>query len=240
MINEPSRPTRVHLLICGARIGPAFLTASIYLCLARIIMAYGSGNARFQPRVYTITFMCGDLLALVLQAAGGGIASTADPGSLQDAGINIMIAGLVVQVVSLLAFILFSLDFAVCLLRGRAERNPTFLTLTKSLKWKAFLGGLAFATVTIFIRCCYRVAELSRGFRSDFAQDEVLFSALESAMIGAAVIALSIFHPGFIFGKETWVAANFSVRGRKLPASSSASDSSGVRAKEGRVHTREL
>ena len=100
--------------------------------------------------------------------------------------------------------------------------------------------ALAIATLTIFIRCCYRVAELSKGFASDFANDEVTFSILESAMIGIAVLALSVAHPAFIFG-NTWVHANFSLRGRKLPHSSRASDSSGEeRAKEGRVGVREL
>ena len=83
------------------------------------------------------------------------------------------------------------------------------------------------------------MAELSKGFNSDFAQEEVTFSILESAMIGVAVIALSVFHPGFIFGK-TWADANFSVRGRKPAASSRSSDMSGERVKEGRVGVREV
>ena len=99
--------------------------------------------------------------------------------------------------------------------------------------------ALAVATITIFIRCCYRVAELSKGFQSDFAQEEVTFSVLESAMIGIAVLALSLAHPGFIFGRS-WEEANFSVRGRKLPNSSSSSDTSMSRAKKGRVGMREV
>lgn len=75
--------------------------------------------------------------------------------------------------------------------------------------------ALAFATVTIFIRCCYRVAELRAGFDSDFANNEVIYSVLESAMIGAAALALTVFHPGLVFGK-LWAQANFSLRGREL------------------------
>ena len=77
------------------------------------------------------------------------------------------------------------------------------------------LIALAFATITIFIRCCYRVAELRAGFSSDFANNEVIYSILESAMVGAAALSLTVFHPGLIFG-NTWAKANFSLRGRDL------------------------
>ena len=140
---NPFLQTNFLLNIICLTIGPAFLTASIYLCLARIIMAYGSGNARFKPAVYTVTFILGDFISLVLQGAGGGIASTADGGSsAQQSGINTMIAGLACQVVSLLFFILFCIDFTFCLRRGRGERNADFLRLTGGLKWKGFLLGM--------------------------------------------------------------------------------------------------
>ena len=137
---DPFSQTNFLINVICLTIGPAFLTASIYLTLARIIMAYGSGNARFKPQIYTITFMVGDFLSLVLQGAGGGIASTADSGSsAQTGGVNTMIAGLSLQVVSLLSFIVLSLDFAWCVRKGRAERNHAFAPLVGSFKWKAFL-----------------------------------------------------------------------------------------------------
>ena len=50
-IADPSR-----YLIC-ITIAPVFITASIYLCLARIIVVYGEHLSRFRPRFYTITFI---------------------------------------------------------------------------------------------------------------------------------------------------------------------------------------
>ena len=99
-------------LVC-LTIAPAFLTAGIYLCLSRIIIVYGEHLARFKPRTYTIIFVCSDIFALVLQAIGGAIADIAKSGSsTQQTGINIMIAGLAFQVVSLSIFIALCLDFA--------------------------------------------------------------------------------------------------------------------------------
>lgn len=138
----PFEQTNFLLNIICLTIGPAFLTASIYLCLARIIVVYGKGNARFKPPLYTITFMVADFLSLVLQGAGGGLASTADPDSDgQKAGINIMIAGLVLQVASLTVYIALCADIAVSVMRGKDPGKAYFEPLRRSLKFKAFLAG---------------------------------------------------------------------------------------------------
>ena len=131
-------------LIC-LTIAPAFLSAAIYLCLARIIVAYGQDNSRFKPRTYSIVFMVSDFVALVLQGAGGGIAATAagKSESQAQAGINIMIAGLVWQVASLLLFALACGDFAWRVRKGKGEglASSSFLDLRDSAKWKGFLYG---------------------------------------------------------------------------------------------------
>ena len=137
----PFEQTNFLLNIICLTIGPAFITASIYLCLARIIVVYGQGNARFKPQVYTVTFMLADFLSLVLQGAGGGIASTADPDTTdQTAGINTMIAGLVLQVASLTIYIFLCADIAVSVIRGKAPGHDFFEPLRRSLKFKAFLA----------------------------------------------------------------------------------------------------
>lgn len=52
-------------LVC-LTIGPVFLSAAMYLCLARIIVVYGECISLFQSRAYTIAFMYCDALALLL------------------------------------------------------------------------------------------------------------------------------------------------------------------------------
>jgi len=56
-------------------IAPAFLAAGIYLCLKHIVDTFGRENSRISPRSYPRIFIACDFLSLVLQAAGGGIAS---------------------------------------------------------------------------------------------------------------------------------------------------------------------
>ena len=74
--------------------------------------------------------------------------------------------------------------------------------------FQAFLIGLCVATLTILIRSCFRVAELSGGFHGPLANNVVSFMVLEGAMLATACLCLTILHPGACF-KGEWRAANF-------------------------------
>ncbi|KAF2144367.1 uncharacterized protein K452DRAFT_222702 [Aplosporella prunicola CBS 121167] len=188
-------------LIC-LTIGPAFLTAAIYVCLGRLIVAHSQAVSRLQPRTYTYIFVSFDILSLVLQAAGGAITATADDDQrdLADAGVNIMIAGLAAQVASLALFMALCAEYAFRLSRRRELLDSSFSGLRSTFKFKAFLFALAAATVLIFVRCCFRVAELNEGFNGELANDEVIFMILEGPMIILACACLTVFHPGISFG----------------------------------------
>lgn len=62
--------------------------------------------------------------------------------------------------------------------------------------------AIAVATVTIQIRCIYRVVELAGGFRSEAANDQPAFMVLDGPMIMIAVGALTVCHPGPLFFTE--------------------------------------
>lgn len=70
------------------------------------------------------------------------------------------------------------------------------------------------ATVLIFVRCAYRVAELWGGFDSHLANHELTFMIFEGPLIILAVTAMTVFHPGRIFG-DLWVPAGLGVRSSK-------------------------
>ncbi|KAL4808599.1 RTA1 like protein-domain-containing protein [Aspergillus unguis] len=197
-------------------IAPAFLTAAIYLTLSRIVVAYGEKISYFKPRTYTITFITFDVIALVLQALGGGIASSADDDDkdTSDLGINIMIAGLAWQVVSLFIFSGMATYFFLRVRKARStDFNMDFAHLRHSRYFKASLYGLATATLVIIVRSIFRCAELSEGFDGHLANDEVTFMILEAAMVSIAVICLTVFHPGAVW-KAQWHEAVWSTRGK--------------------------
>jgi hypothetical protein len=198
-------------IIC-LTIGPAFLAAGIYLCLSRIVTTFGPENSRIRPSWYPRIFITCDVLSLALQAAGGGIASVKthqreDP----ELGNNIMIAGLSVQVVTLLIFILFALDFAIRTFRrirqlgSQNALDSRHANLRKSWVFKGFLIALTISTLSIFTRCVYRVAELSDGWSGHLMKVQHYFVGLEGAIIVVAVYLLNLFHPGLCFKEASQV-----------------------------------
>ena len=139
MHHNPFQTSQFLMYIVCLTIGPAFLSAAIYLCLARIISVYGRQFSRFKPWVYTTVFMLSDLVALLLQASGGAITNSSDLKTVQ-AGINVMIAGLSAQVFSLTIFIILCADLAWRVFRG-SSYDPAFEALRNSKKWTWFLIG---------------------------------------------------------------------------------------------------
>ncbi|KUJ14558.1 RTA1 like protein [Mollisia scopiformis] len=197
------------LYLVPLTISPAFLSAAIYLCLACIVVIYGEQLSRFKPGTYTIIFCGCDIFALVLQALGGGIASGAKTQSKLQLGINVMLAGLSVQVASLTLFALMCAEFAWRLHSHRNAWRTDHAAIYNSRLFKSFLIGLCVATLTIFIRSVFRVAEVSGGFHGPLANNQVSFMVLEGAMIVVATSCLTGLHPGYCF-QGAWHAADFS------------------------------
>lgn len=190
-----------------------FLTAAIYLCLTRIIALYGSWASRFRPATIACTFIASDFLSLVLQAAGGGIADTANTDSGSRLGANVMVAGLVLQAVSLGVFLGVAGDFALRCYRRKSELNADEqrVRVRNSGLFKVFLGSLFLATVAILIRSIFRAAELWGGFNGKLWNDEITFMVLDGAMIAVATICLTVFHVGWAFG-GLWGETNWTFR----------------------------
>lgn len=223
--NNDFTSTPFYLYIIGLTIGPAFLSASIYLCLARIVGVYGQHLSRFRPKTYTKIFIGCDFFSLVLQAAGGGMAASASDNASAQNGINIMIAGLAFQVVSLTVFMALCADFAFTLSKSKELLEPQFRTLRASGKFKAFLASLCVATITIYVRSIFRVAELKEGFGSKLANDEITFMVLEATMITIAVISLTALHPTVVFGSQ-WGEVSQVIRKTKKQSKSESVSSS--------------
>ena len=95
-----------------------------------------------------------------------------------SAGVNIALAGLALQVVTLVAFILLVVDFVI---RSRGVWSQKQLPN----QFKIFCAALTAATLLILIRCTYRVYELSEGYSrdSEALRDEGTFIGLESVYV---------------------------------------------------------
>ncbi|KAK2039032.1 hypothetical protein LZ31DRAFT_569660 [Colletotrichum somersetense] len=172
--------------IVAITIGPAFFSAALDLSLARIIPVFGAFNSRFQPRTYTIVFIFDPL----------------DQDTFES-GLGVLRAGLAFHVAGMLAFVLLASDYAWSVWKNRSitskDVDREYLQLRCTKGFRVFIVVLPISTLCIFIRTCYRLAELGTGLDSDLANDEVAFLVLEGAIVAISVVALSIFHPGVSF-----------------------------------------
>ncbi len=123
-----------------------------------------------------------------------------------------MLAGICFQVVVLIVFFAACADLAVRIRRAsEVDYNPDFVEVRRGSFFKGFLAALGFASLAIFIRSVFRIAELREGFDGPLAQDENSFMVLEGAMISVAVLLLTIWHPGIAFQRQ-WSNAGWTLR----------------------------
>jgi len=116
-----------------------------------------------------------DIISLVLQAVGGAMSSESNGGK---AGVDIGLAGLSFQVICLFFFLVLSLVFAFTYWRNIKAGKASTAGLTG--RFKFFLAFMSLAAITVFIRCAFRIYELSDGYGGSAIHDQPIFIALES------------------------------------------------------------
>ena len=205
--NNPFSVSGFQMQICCLILGPAFNSAAIYLTLKHIALTFGPEYSLVKPRWYTWIFICGDLLSLVLQAIGGGMAATAgDNEDQQNLGTDIMIAGIAWQVITLLIFGFVATLYVLRRRRGLSSGHqftPIAQATFADIKFKLFAFGIVTAFIAVFLRCVYRIAEMSGGWANPIQRDEASYIAFEGALIAYATMVQTIFHPGYCFPQLT-------------------------------------
>jgi hypothetical protein len=113
--------------------------------------------SRLRPSLYTTLFILFDLFSIILQAAGGAVASTSPNLKVLAIGDKIMIAGLSVQVVTMSVFGGFAVDYALAVRRTKeGELGEESETMRKDRRFRWFVAALTLSYVCILIRCAYR------------------------------------------------------------------------------------
>ncbi|KAG8902272.1 hypothetical protein FRB99_004691 [Tulasnella sp. 403] len=189
--------------ICCTILSPSFLAAGLFFILGIIINRVGPQYATLPPRVFSTIFICCDLASLIVQGAGGGIASTSfQAGGSPDPGGRIMLGGIVFQLVAITMFAVTAVEFFVrwgynkpvpSKMAGEptpSQRPP----MSRDIKYMTF--GMTLATIFLYIRSIYRTIELINGWTGPIIQNQDLFDWCDGAAIFAALVTLNIFNPG--------------------------------------------
>ncbi|KAF3349506.1 hypothetical protein VdG2_02352 [Verticillium dahliae VDG2] len=166
-------------------LGPTLVAAAISVTFKHLVLWHGPQWSFIRPRLYPWVFVGTDFFSIVIQAAGGGVSSVATDGDdpdqgLLDVGSGLLVAGVVFQVANMV----------FC---------GGLMLLPKDPKVQKFIWAITGAYIAIIVRCIYRIPEMQTGWASELMQNETLFLILDGAMILAAVLTLTVFHPAFFF-----------------------------------------
>lgn len=207
----------VMQLVC-LTLAPCFLMAGIYYVIAQLTLIYGQKFSMLRPMHYSLIFIICDLISIILQAVGGGVA--ANELSLYqptDVGSHIMVGGLAFQVFTIALFQFFWYLFLWKVYKsyktfGDAEFNPNFVHIRERKLLIPFIFTVSFAVVLIFVRSIYRLVELAEGWSSSLAVDEIYFMILEALMISLSSCILSFISPGLAYGKASHIYIDKSLK----------------------------
>ncbi|KAK5465199.1 hypothetical protein LTS15_001762 [Exophiala xenobiotica] len=197
---NPFSTVGFQIQICCLILGPAFNSAAIYLVLKHITLCFGPEYSRIRPTLYTWIFITGDLVSLVIQAIGGGIAATSMANKhRQEIGDRLMMAGIAFQVLTLTFFGVAALIYIISRRRARAPFSAEAHIFLRSTTFRFFVLGFTIAFTAVFIRCVYRIVEMAGGWGNPIMQAEIPFIVLDGTMVAIATLMQTLFHPGWCF-----------------------------------------
>lgn len=113
--------------------------------------------------------------------------------SAMHTGENLIIAGLVVQLLFFGCFIITSAIFHL-----RLSKGPTNRILMQSIPWERQLYALYGASVLILIRCVFRLIEYAQGNDGYLISHEVFLYIFDSVLMLATMVLLAWIHPSEI------------------------------------------
>ena len=171
---------------------PVFLAAGIYSTLSALIHRLGRSYSVLPPKLVLWIFVTSDVIATATQVTGASLigvkqSNREDPATAN----NILLGGLAYQVLAMGIFVILSALFAW---RARKKLRDESLVM--------FFLVFASATLLIYLRTCFRLAETAEGLGTNLSTREVYFGTLEFAPVALAVILLAGWHPGRCVGSK--------------------------------------
>lgn len=110
-----------------------------------------------------------------------------------ELGENIVIGGLVVQVVIFSLFVVTSGIF-----HKRMRNNPTNTVLARNLRWQQYLTVLYGVSLLILVRSIFRLIEYAQGNDGYLMSHEVYLYIFDSLLMFAVMVVMAWYHPSEI------------------------------------------
>ncbi|SCV02459.1 LAME_0H01002g1_1 [Lachancea meyersii CBS 8951] len=176
-------------------VAAAFMAATIYMNFGRLLVLMNATSVSFVPiRFSTTIFVTGDVISILLQAVGGSILGASDNHKL---GSNIIIAGLVVQVLVFGLFVITEIRFLLL-----ADKVSP-LTPRISRQWRILNLNLFWCSILILVRSIVRLVEFIQGYSGYIIKHEWFIYVFDAVpMFLVAVFFIITFPKGNLFKVE--------------------------------------
>ncbi|KAH8827428.1 RTA1 like protein-domain-containing protein [Flagelloscypha sp. PMI_526] len=214
------KDTPFMIQISTTIISPTPLLAVNFILFGRIVQLLGQQYCLLSARWISILFISADVIALVIQGAGGGIAS----GTQAVLGGNIMLAGIAFQFGIMVIATLLAAHYAWSWRTQRPVRkngpsgseSPIHVDSINSEKnfgsripldepeasrLVVLIWAVFFNSFFLFIRAIYRLIELSDGWNGSIITTEKWFNIFDATMVTLAIWTLNFAHPGLLLPK---------------------------------------
>ncbi|TFK46776.1 RTA1 like protein, partial [Heliocybe sulcata] len=210
LLDVPFKMQLVSLVIA-----PTPLLAAIFIILGRTIDRLGPQYSRLSPRWYSIIFVSclspfgnlTDVIALLLQAAGGGAASGTTENSI-NLGSHLLLAGIAFQLGAMSIFMILATEFLLRYYLDRPMGRVATAKLDSGVTFSArgrddwrmslIIISIVLSTLFIVVRAVYRTVELANGWKGQIIRVQSYFDGMDGAMVVLAALTLNVLHPGFL------------------------------------------
>jgi hypothetical protein len=179
-------------------VAPVFISASIYVCLSKVIQwavveGFHLGPFQGRQKIILWVFVTFDVVTTIAQIVGAALIGSAESSSRSPKVPNhIVLGGLAVQT---FAFTVFLVLFGILIATLWREKDlrPRLRSIGQ------FIVALEVASILVYLRTNFRLAETSQGVFGYLSRHEAFFGSLEFAPIVCAIVILAVWHPGRYF-----------------------------------------
>ncbi|KAF6063599.1 RTA1 like family protein [Candida albicans] len=206
--NDTSNMSHYIMQSVALTIAPAFIMAGVYFLFGQLVVIHGRQYSVLKPMWYSYFFITADVVSLLIQAAGGGIASVASS-TIKINSRSDLIVDCPYGRRSISNY--FKLLLNVKSVRGHRHThlekyyNEKFASIRQIPLFDYMVLAMTIAVIVVYIRCVYRVAELAEGWGGYLFTHEPYLMILDAAMIAIAGLIFIPFHPVWVFGKNNIV-----------------------------------
>lgn len=177
-------------------IPPSLFAASIYMTLGRIMKGLGPKGEMcsiIKVKWLTTTFVVGDVFSFLIQGSGAGMMAAGNDPKL---GENIVVGGLIIQILFFGLFVAASVVFHL-----RYRRNSATWPGARpadNFDWEKMMLMLYSTSALILIRCIFRIIEYVMGTDAYPLKNEWTLYVFDAVLMAITMAIFYVWYPSQI------------------------------------------